>query len=83
MLLHLTMICLCIGNVYSVFITLKIIQTYVSQQNDNGSFWVHSNICTYYTNTILHVYKYAIHKWTDAQSYWSCGFTIIIIIINS
>ena len=79
MVLHLTMICLCIGNVYSVFLSLKIIQTYITQHNDNGSFWVYSNICT---NTILHVYQYAIHKCTVAQSYWSCDFTIIIIIVN-
>jgi len=46
------MICVCIGNVYSVFPTLKIIQTYLTQQNDNGSFWVHLNICA---NTFLHV----------------------------
>jgi uncharacterized protein YneF (UPF0154 family) len=36
--LHLTMICLCIGNVYNVFLSLKIIKTYLTQHNDNGSF---------------------------------------------
>ena len=41
-----------IGNAYSVFPTLKVMQSYSSQQNDNGSFGVHSNICA---NTILHV----------------------------
>jgi hypothetical protein len=34
------MICICIGNVYSVFPTLKIIQNCLTRQNDNRSFRV-------------------------------------------
>ena len=29
---------ICIGNVYNAFLTLTMIQTYLTQQNDNGSF---------------------------------------------
>jgi hypothetical protein len=46
------MVLLNIGNVYSVFTTLKIIQSCLTQQNDNRSFRVHSNI---WANTILYV----------------------------
>jgi hypothetical protein len=74
------MIYICIGNVYNAFPTLAMIQTYLTQQNDNG-LTDHSEFTRIYAQ--IPFYMFSSMLFINARSHnhieaVACRFTIMI-----